>query len=263
MEPASRVATLFDRLLNHPILTAEQERYLIQQAKKGDKKAESRLIECNARLVYAIAKRYHGPLSLPDAFQEGVIGLKHAIVKFDPERGGRLSTCATYWIKRAVHPSRWNPGLIRLPAYMRDLVSRYEVLCYQSGKLKLTPDEVAIALKVDPVKAVAVMNAAVTTKAILSLNHSSCELTNGREQGDDIEDKTAQEPFFDQIHPSLVEAISRLSPNQQKIIHYIYVKGLGAKETSRLLNLSINMVRQHHAKAMKRLRNLVRANAVL
>lgn len=84
-----------------PLLTAEEEVYFSRLALKGDEAARARMIESNLRLVVKIARRYnHRGLALLDLVEEGNLGLIRAVEKFDPERGFRFSTYATWWIRQ-------------------------------------------------------------------------------------------------------------------------------------------------------------------
>ncbi len=93
----------FARIDKGNLLTHKEEVDLSRRAKAGDKQARQRLIEKNLRLVVSVAKKYRG-MGLPfeDLIQEGNIGLMRAVEKFDPERGWRFSTYATWWIRQAV-----------------------------------------------------------------------------------------------------------------------------------------------------------------
>ena len=115
------VAQLYlNEIGQHPIYTADEERSAARAMRAGDFAARQSMIERNLRLVVSIARHYvHRGLALPDLIEEGNLGLMHALDKFDPERGFRFSTYATWWIRQAIERAIVQQArTIRLPAHV-------------------------------------------------------------------------------------------------------------------------------------------------
>jgi RNA polymerase primary sigma factor len=122
------------------LLTAEEEVRLARRIARGDKQAKDTLTEANLRLVISIARRYSVPgVSLSDLIQEGCLGLIRAVEKYDPERGFRFSTYATWWIRRSITRAIVSQGrTIRIPVYvaetMQKIMKGYNNLRQETGR---------------------------------------------------------------------------------------------------------------------------------
>jgi len=112
-----------------PLLSKEEEVYLALAFRKGDEQARKRLIESNLRLVVKIARRYqYKGMSLSDLIEEGNLGLMHAVEKFDPDKGFRFSTYATWWIRQNIERGIMNQArIVRLPIHINKAIH----LCYK------------------------------------------------------------------------------------------------------------------------------------
>lgn len=115
-----------DGIANAPLLTAEEEMALAYKIRKGDKEAKEKLVLSNLRLVYVVAKRYTGKgVDFDDLIQSGNLGLLKATEKFDPDKGFRFSTCATWWIRQAIVRTISEDGrTIRLPSHVKERVEK-------------------------------------------------------------------------------------------------------------------------------------------
>jgi len=142
----------FARIDKGELLSRQQEVHLSRRTKSGDKRARQKLIEKNLRLVISVAKKYRGyGLPFEDLIQEGNIGLMKAMEKYDPERGFRFSTYATWWIRQAVQRAVADKGrMVRVPAHMtekiRKMVRTQNQLSAELGR-EATDEEVAERLR--------------------------------------------------------------------------------------------------------------------
>jgi len=123
-----------------PLLTPEREQKLARRIIRGDKEARAEMIRSNLRLVINIAKRYkYFGVSISDLIEEGNLGLMKAVSKFDPKKGYRFSTYASWWIKQYITRAIANQGkTIRIPVYMAEIITRWrkvtEQLAHKFGR---------------------------------------------------------------------------------------------------------------------------------
>src|SRR5215210_1847893 len=177
------------------LLTHQEEIDLSRRTKKGDRAARKRLIERNLRLVVSIAKKSRGyGLPFEDLIQEGNIGLMKAVGRYDPERGYRFSTYATWWIRQAVHRAVADKGrTIRVPVHMgekiRKMVRTYNELSAELER-NASDDEVAGRLEWD-VEDVREVKDAMSD--VTSLNQPLSSDEGSSELGEFVEDERASD----------------------------------------------------------------------
>lgn len=250
-----------------PLLTNEEEAELAKKALEGDRKAKDRMAEANMRLVVSIAKRYSGRgMDLLDLIQEGNTGLLRAVDKFDPEKGFKFSTYATWWIRQAITRAIADQArTIRIPVHMVETINKL-----MRTQRKLTQDlnrepsneELAKAIDMDVEKIEHIMK--------IKQDITSLDAGIGRDGdegedstlGDFIEDEdtvTPEEAASTQLLKEKVrEVLSSLSDREQKIIEMRF--GLNGTKSHTLEEVGLEFavtrerIRQIEAKALMKLR---------
>jgi RNA polymerase nonessential primary-like sigma factor len=249
-----------------PLLSAQEEVYFARLALKGDEAARKRMIESNLRLVVKISRRYlNRGLALLDLIEEGNLGLIRAVEKFDPERGFRFSTYATWWIRQTIERAIMNQTrTIRLPIHVVKEINVYLRAGRQLAQRldhEPTPEDIAQVLG-KPVEDV---------KRMLSLNErvTSVDVPLGRDADksllDAIPDENNTDPSDllqdDDMRGNIESWLGQLTDKQREVVERRF--GLHGHDVSTLeevgnqIGVTRERVRQIQIEALKRLREIM------
>lgn len=253
---------------NHPRLTFEQEKDLSVKALAGDRDAVNTLVECNLLLVVSVAKKYYGcGLPLLDLIQEGNLGLIKAAEKYDGSKGFRFSTYATYWIRQSISRALGDQSrTIRIPANMVELLSKVKKATAElTQKFGRTPSdkEIAAHLGIELDKVQTVMDMAQATTSLDTPIDDEGETS----MGDLIADHTAENPIANMIKEAnsqiIASVFDTLAPREAEILRMRFginaMKAMTLEEVGQHYGLTRERIRQIENKAIRKLRNPVRA----
>ncbi len=252
-----------------PLLTVHEEISLTNRIRGGDERARERMIEANLRLVVSIARHYNcRGMTFEDVVQEGILGLMSAINKFDPTKGFRFSTYATYWIRQAiVRAIEKQSRMIRLPTYAYHAVGKLERSHMQlSDKLGRQPTSEELAAETT-------LSVSTVNALLQSIQEPvSLDVLLGEAEdytlGDLQLDADAQDPEDYALQSADRENLSRilavLKPKERVVIENRYglrdgrVRSL--KELAKELNMSREGIRHIETRALRKLRHAVGVN---
>ena len=262
------IKTYLKSIGNYPRLSFEEEKELSAKALAGDKAAVDKLVESNLLLVVSIAKRYSGcGLPLLDLIQEGNLGLMTAAKKYDGSKGFRFSTYATYWIRQAISRALGEHGrTIRIPANMVDLLNKVKKTAGElSQTLNRSPsdEEIAAALGIEVDKVQAVLDIAQVSSSLDTPIDDEGETSIG-DLIPDTKSSTIEENLELEANHQIIESVlSTLSNREADIIRMRFGidqdKPMTLEEVGQHYGLSRERIRQVEMKAMRKLRNPLRA----
>lgn len=247
-----------------PLLTVEEENALAERIRQGDNEARDHMIKANLRLVVKIAHDYSGyGLSLSDLISEGNIGLMHAVERFDPEKGGKLSTYGSWWIKQSIKRALANQSkTIRLPIHMVDKIARMRrisSLLTEAFGREPTDAELADELGL-PRQKIAMLKQAAQRPTSLDAPVNDGEATA---YGEIISDESVSDPLEmlsdKNLHGEIDGLLSLLNERERRIIDERFglsgLKPMLLEDVGREFGVSRERIRQLQNSALAKMRN--------
>ncbi len=249
-----------------PLLTPAEEVELANRIRTGDKSARDHMIQANLRLVVKIAHDYSNfGLPLLDLISEGNIGLVKAVERFDPNKGGKLSTYAAWWIKQSIKRALANQSkTIRLPVHLVDKIAKMRRLAVELAEefgREPTDEEVAMEMGMS-------VNKVAHLKSV-SVRPTSLDAPVGEDEetkfGDLVGDESATTPYEDlhtkSLSSDVSEMIDRLEPREGEIIKMRFglsgERPMTLEEVGEVFDITRERVRQLQNMALQKMRRIM------
>jgi len=265
-ETASAITLYMREAGQVPLLTPEQEVELAARIKQGDEAAREHMIRANLRLVVKIAREYEG-LGLPllDLINEGNIGLMKAVERFDPAKGGKLSTYSSWWIKQSIRRALANQGkTIRLPVHVADKIYHMrlaELRLQEALGREPTEEELAQELKTTPRKVAALRSAAVRPASLDAPLGDEDSSRLGEVVPDESSPNPAEILERRTTAAKVLELVNRLPEREATILRYRFGLHGGPEKTleevGRKFGVTRERVRQLQNLALNKLRRML------
>ena len=264
------VKIYLEEISRAPLLKAAEEIELAKRVQSGDEGARRKMVQANLRLVVSIAKRYaHFGVPLLDLVEEGNLGLMRAVDKFDPGKGYRFSTYASWWIRQSITRALASQGkLVRLPIYMTEMISRFRKVTESlTQKLGRTPtlDEVAKEMDVGFEKAQLIKNMSqIPTSLDAPLEEFGVSpLIDLIQEPRDADTESPVHHIM--LHERVMAFVNMLPERDAAVLKLRYGLEDGfprtLEETGEKLQLTRERIRQIEMLAMKKLKELARSEA--
>lgn len=250
-----------------PLLTIEEEVQLAGKIQQGDQKARAHMIQANLRLVVKIAQDYANyGMPIMDLISEGNIGLMKAVDRFDPEKGGKLSTYAAWWIKQSIKRALANQSkTIRLPVHMVDKIAKMRrIASMLTEALGREPSDEELAEEIGvPRRKLAMLRQAAQRPTSLDAPVNDGEAT---EYGEIIRDEHAVNPLDNlsdkNLHGELGGLLEMLDERERRIIDERFgltgKKALTLEEVGREFGVTRERIRQLQNSALSKMRRVLR-----
>lgn len=265
--PDTNIGLYLREISQVPLLTPKEEIKLAGQIKRGNKKAREKMITANLRLVVKIAHDFSNyGLPLLDLVSEGNIGLMKAVERFDPMKGGKLSTYASWWIKQSIKRALANQSkTIRLPVHLVDKIGKIRrVSAQMTEELGREPsnDELAEELGLSEAKVAHLKNVAVRPASL----DAKINADDDTAFGDLVSDDRAEDPFAalrdKDLREEVGDLLGVLDPRERKIISFRFGLSGGKERTleevGRKFGVTRERIRQLQNIALLKMRKALR-----